>query len=88
MNVATTKQFRNIEQAVEQLLAAGEGLAGDELAEYLAACDAATADVRRLRAAHARAIRNEASRASKARRAQRVAAALALLDEKERAGQQ
>lgn len=46
-----------------------------------------TADVRRLRAAHAKAIRNEASRASKARRAQRVAAALALLDEKERAGQ-
>lgn len=59
--------------------------AGDELAGYLAQMSDVAAALKALRKRHAKAIATEASKRSRAKRAERVAAGLALLAEKESA---
>lgn len=57
----------------------------DELAGYIAQLDEVLATVRAIRAQHAKAIAIEASKKSRAKKAARVAAGLALLEAAEAA---
>lgn len=81
------KQFTAIDRACEQLAAEAATLEGDDLTAYLAKVDAAVASLRDLKTPHQKAMRNAASKASRAKRAARVKEALALLAEQEEAAQ-
>lgn len=82
-----SKQQNNLTIALEALnKEVGVEVGKEALAEYVAELDAIVAAVRAIKAPHAKAIRVAASTASRVKRAERVAKALALLEAQEAAG--
>jgi hypothetical protein len=77
---------KNLDAAIRAVAAEqGAEVAPEDLDAYLAKVAELTAACHALKAPHAKAIRNAASRASRERRAERIKAGLALLAEQEAA---
>lgn len=83
---ATTHTTSNLTIALNALnKELGAEVSKDELAAYLAELDAIVATMKAIREPHMKAIRNMASKTSRAKKAERVAKALALLEAAEAA---
>lgn len=80
------KNTDNLTAALEALTAeAGAAVERVDLPEYLNRLDAVIAAARTIKTNHAKAVRTEQSKASRARKKERVEKALALLAEQEAA---
>ncbi|MCK3769462.1 hypothetical protein MZK47_07260 [Microbacterium aerolatum] len=75
------KHFNTISKALDAILAESAEQTGDDLTATLARVNEVIAQARGIKQAHAKAIRNMQSKASAAKRREKVAAALAMYEE-------
>lgn len=80
------KHFTAISKALDAILAESASLEGDDLAAALDRVNDVIEQARGIRQAHAKAIRNAQSKASAAKRKEKIAAALAMYEEAQKTG--